>query len=338
MALPKRSITGSLGSARDDGAFRRALAKWFRKNQRDLPWRRTDDPYAILVSEVMLQQTTVAAVVPYYNGWLRRFPTLRSLARAPESDVLHAWEGLGYYSRARNLHRCARVSVARFQGKLPASTSELRSLPGLGRYTANALTVFAFDQSLPLVEANTARVLARLFDVRDSIDSTAGREKLWNASARLVPASGGREFHSAMMDLGALVCTARQPQCGTCPIKTFCAAPDPTSLPVKRNRRKLIYLVESHAWILSRDRILLEQCCTRWRGMWMLPRARARLTNPIYTARFPFTHHQITLRMFLDKTRRPKPNERWFPLHQLKVVPIPSPHRRAIEALVPRSN
>jgi A/G-specific adenine glycosylase len=335
-ALPAPHAAGSLDCARHDGAFRRALLSWFRTNKRDLPWRRSRDPYAILVSEVMLQQTTVATVMPYYNRWLRRFPTLRSLARAEESQVLHAWQGLGYYSRARNLHRCAKITTARFCGGLPARVSELRSLAGIGRYTANAIAVFAFNQSLPLVETNTGRVLARLFNIRDSIDSKAGRQKLWNASARLVPKSGAREFQSAMMDLGGLVCTARQPRCGICPIKRFCAAPDPQSLPLKRARREIIQLVELHAFIGKSERILLEQCQTRWRGMWMLPSINPARGKPIYTARFPFTHHRITLQVFAGEARRRKPDERWFSFPQLAQIPIPSPHRRAIEWLQPR--
>src|SRR5207249_10930157 len=137
----------------------------------------------------------------------------RSLAAATESDVLHAWQGLGYYARARNLHRSAKTIVEKFGEKFPNGPDELKSLPGIGRYTANAIGVFAFDQSLPLVEANTARVLSRLFNIRDPIDSTSGRRKLWDASAKLVPAEGARDFQNSMMDLGALVCTARSPRC-----------------------------------------------------------------------------------------------------------------------------
>src|SRR5437867_350471 len=157
-------------SSKSAPLFQRSLLAWYRRHRRALPWRRARDPYAILVSEVMLQQTQAAAVIPYYIRWLRRFPTIRSLARATESDVLHAWQGLGYYARARNLHRCAKTIVEKFGGKFPIAPDELRSLPGIGRYTANAVGVFAFDQSLPLVEANTARVLSRLFNIRDPID------------------------------------------------------------------------------------------------------------------------------------------------------------------------
>src|SRR5947207_1707538 len=159
-------------------ALRRALSNWFCHNRRDLPWRGIRDPYAILVSEIMLQQTQVTTVIPYYNKWLLRFPTFRSLAAATESDVLHAWQGLGYYARARNLHRSAKTIVEKFGEKFPNGPDELKSLPGIGRYTANAIGVFAFDQSLPLVEANTARVLTRLFNILDPIDSTSGQRKL----------------------------------------------------------------------------------------------------------------------------------------------------------------
>lgn len=319
-----------------DGRLRRALSNWFQKNKRDLPWRRTRDPYAILVSEIMLQQTTVTAAIPYYKNWLRRFPTLRSLARANESQALHAWQGLGYYSRARNLHRSARICAMRFGARLPEDVTTLRSLPGIGRYTANAVAVFAFDRPLPVVEANTARVLARLFNIRQPIDSSPGREKLWTASARLLPKSGARDFQSAMMDLGALVCVAGKPRCGICPIKKFCAATEPNSLPIKRNRPAIIPLVESHALIARENMILLEQCRSRWRGMWMLPAINSPVVHSIYDARFPFTHHKITLRIFRAKMRPRKVSERWFRLQQLERIPIPSPHRRAISALTPR--
>lgn len=150
-------------------AFRRALLSWYRIHRRDLPWRRTEDPYAILISEFMLQQTQVNTVIPYYNEWLRRFPNLRALARARGSDILHAWQGLGYYARARHLHSAAKGIVQKHGDVFPRTTDQLRSLPGIGRYTANAIATFAFDQSVPIVDANIARVLARLFTNSPSI-------------------------------------------------------------------------------------------------------------------------------------------------------------------------
>src|SRR4051812_765092 len=163
-----------------NSAFSRALLPWYRKNFRDLPWRRTTDPYAILVSEFMLQRTQVATVIPYYDDWLRRFPTVAALAAAGEDEVLHAWQGLGYYSRARNLRAAAIAISQNHGGRFPPSPDSIRDLPGVGRYTANAVATFAFNQSVPLVEANIARVLSRLFDLHTPIDTTRGRERLWS--------------------------------------------------------------------------------------------------------------------------------------------------------------
>ena len=154
--------------------FRRRLLSWYRRHGRDLPWRRTRDPYAILVSEFMLQQTQVATVIPYYHKWLRRFPDFASLARASENEVLRAWQGLGYYARARNLHATAKTVMDRHGGNFPRGIEQMRQLSGIGKYTAHAVASFAFNQSVPIVEANTGRVLARLFNLRESIDSDLG--------------------------------------------------------------------------------------------------------------------------------------------------------------------
>ena len=150
--------------------FRRALTTWYRKHGRDLPWRRTRDPYAILVSEVMLQQTQVATVIPYYHEWLRQFPDFAALNRASENDILRAWQGLGYYARARNLHATARAVVERFRGRFPRSIDQMQRLPGIGKYTGHAIANFAFDQAVPIIEANTARVLVRILNFRRPID------------------------------------------------------------------------------------------------------------------------------------------------------------------------
>jgi A/G-specific adenine glycosylase len=310
--------------------FRRALSTWFHKSKRDLPWRQTRDPYAILVSEIMLQQTQAATVIPYYNRWLRRFPTIRSLASATESEVLQAWEGLGYYARARNFHRCAKTIFGEWGGKFPNRPDALRSLPGIGPYTANAIAVFAFNRSLPIVEANTARVLTRLFNIRAPTDSTRARQELWKLSAKLVPQNRARDFQNAMMDLGALICTAHNPRCQICPVKKFCHARDPASLPRKRKRARTISLTESHCFRTRGRTILLERCRQRWRGMWMLPKFRAQKSPPIHRAQFPFTHHRITLEVFRGRSNRLTNCQRWFSRQQLNHIPIPSPHRRAI--------
>src|SRR6266853_972505 len=160
--------------------FRRRLLSWYHRHGRDLPWRRTCNPYAILVSEFMLQQTQVGTVLPYYKKWLQRFPNFAALARASEAEALHAWQGLGYYARARNLHSTAKRVVDRQRGRFPQSIEQMQLLPGVGKYTAHALATFAFDQPVAIVEANTSRVLSRFFDLRIPIDSTAGRNALWN--------------------------------------------------------------------------------------------------------------------------------------------------------------
>ena len=178
-------------------SFRRVLLAWYRKNRRDLPWRRTHDPYAILVSELMLQQTQVAAVVSYYNEWMRRFPDFAALATASEREVLHAWQGLGYYARARNLRAAAEIVMAKHGGRFPRSVDAMRALPGIGRYTANAVATFAFNQSLPIVEANITRLLARILDLQIPIDISAGRDALWTCAAALVPDRQAAVYNSA---------------------------------------------------------------------------------------------------------------------------------------------
>jgi A/G-specific adenine glycosylase len=322
-------------------SFRRALSTWFHQGKRDLPWRQTYDPYAILVSEIMLQQTQAATVIPYYNRWLHRFPTIRSLAAATESEVLRAWEGLGYYARARNLHRCANTILGKLGGKFPNGPDALRSLPGIGRYTANAIAVFAFNRSLPIVEANTARVLTRLFNIRAPINSTHGRQELWKLSAKLVPQNTARDFQNAMMDLGALICTAHNPRCQICPVKEFCCARDPASLPRKRKRAAIVRLTESHSLSTKEGAVLLERCHHRWHGMWMLPPLKldglkpSILRRPIYVSAFPFTHHRVKLRIFRQPAREIcTGSQRWFRTDALGAIPIPSPHRRAINALL----
>ena len=328
----------TLISPQDVRSFRRSLLRWYRQNGRDLPWRRTRDPYAILLSEFMLQQTQVATVLPYYSRWLRRFPDFSALALAPESSVLHAWQGLGYYARARNLHALAKIVIRKHGGALPDKIDSLRALPGIGRYTANAVATFAFGRSVPLVEANIARVIARLFDVCNPIDTTRGREIIWRYAADLLPAHAPALHNSALMDLGALVCTARSPKCRICPVNKFCRAQNPQTLPIKKLPPQPKALIEAHAFIFHRHRILLEQSSGRWRGMWILPLARSTIrTSPVHTSIFPFTNHRITLKIFAHSPPRPRTEaQRWFSTSELASVPLPSPHRRAIEQLLAR--
>jgi A/G-specific adenine glycosylase len=331
-------------SPKNARAFHRSLLQWFRRHGRDLPWRHTRDPYAILVSELMLQQTQVSTVIAYYNEWLRRFPDFVSLARASENDVLRAWQGLGYYARARNLHATARIVMDRQLGRFPGSVEQMQQLPGIGKYTSHAVASFAFDQSVPIVESNTARVLTRLFDFRKPIDSHANSQILWQNAGILVPESNAQIYNSALIDLGALVCVARQPKCGICPVKKFCAAKNPQTLPVRKSRPHTKQLIEQHAFVVRQGKILLEQSSTRWRGMWILPplkfdcfKQSSFHAGPIYTSVFPFTNHRITLKVYAERSRKiDKDSQRWIRVNSIGSIPIPSPHRRALQHLLQR--
>ena len=320
--------------------FRRRLLSWYRRHGRDLPWRRTRDPYAILVSEIMLQQTHVTAVIPYYYKWLKRFPDFVSLARASQNEVLRAWQGLGYYARARNLHATAKTVISRHGGNFPRGIEQMRQLSGIGKYTAHAVAVFAFNQSVPIVEANTARVLARIFNFCESIDSDAGRKTLWQYATSLLPKSDAATFNSALLDLGALICIARKPKCDVCPVEAFCRAKNPAALPVRKSRPHTKQLIETHALIVRRGRILLEQSRQRWRGMWILPPLvidglkQPRFQRPpIYESVFPFTHHRVTLSVYRRHVpKRIATGQRWF--GSIDEVAMPSPHRRAAQSLI----
>jgi A/G-specific adenine glycosylase len=316
-------------------SFRRALRSWYRKNARDLPWRRTIDPYAILVSEFMLQQTQVTTVIPFYEEWLRRFPDIGVLAAACERDVLRSWQGLGYYTRARNLRAAAIMVMEKHHGRFPRSGESIRDLPGVGRYTANAVATFAFNQSVPIVDANIARVLSRLFDLQTPIDTSAGREALWSFASQLLPRHNAGPYNSALMELGALVCGSR-PKCGVCPVKRFCRTTVAANLPRKKPRRSLVLLTEHHIFAINRRRVLLEQSTRRWRGMWTLPcRMQKTMAQPVlYRAQFPFTHHRITLVVYRGEAARRTRDQRWFAIHDLISIPVPSPHRRALTALL----
>ena len=204
--------------------FRRRLLAWYHVNGRDLPWRRTDDPYHILVSEVMLQQTQVDRVLPKYHEWLEKYPSLGALASAPEDDVTETWRPLGYNIRPRRLHAIARESVARYGGALPSDEQTLLSFKGIGAYTAGAIRSFAFGQRAAILDTNVARVLFRIFIGRGDPKAHAMRKHLWKVSETLVPRKHVFDFNQALMDFGATVCAARKPKCTACPMSALCQA------------------------------------------------------------------------------------------------------------------
>lgn len=204
--------------------FSAELLRWYKREKRDLPWRRTRDPYHIWVSEIMLQQTRVETVIPYFNRFVGRFPTLRDLAEAPEEDVLKHWEGLGYYSRARNLQSAAREVAERYEGRVPADKQAVSGLKGVGPYTAGAILSIAFDQPEPAVDGNVMRVLSRYFLLEDDIARPATRVGMEALARSLIPEGEASDFNQALMELGAMVCTPKSPSCGECPVALHCLA------------------------------------------------------------------------------------------------------------------
>lgn len=228
---------------RELAAFRKQLLAWFCQFQRDLPWRRTRDPYCVWLSEIMLQQTRVAAVIPYYESFLERFPILHTLAAAPEEEVLRLWSGLGYYSRARNLHKAAKKIIAEHGGEFPPRPEDVLALPGIGNYTAAAILSIAFDQRRAVLDGNVARVLTRLGAIRGDLRASARWQKLQKcADAYLEPKSPG-DWNQAMMELGATLCSPKSPQCLLCPVARFCEGRKlgiADLLPEKRKKRATV--------------------------------------------------------------------------------------------------
>ena len=258
---------------------REALRRWYARHQRDLPWRRRRDPYAIWVSEIMLQQTRVATVIPYFQRWLRRFPDVHALAAAPQDDVLKAWEGLGYYARARNLHKAARQVVKTRHGRLPETAEELRKLPGIGRYTAGAIASIAFDLDEPVLDGNVTRVLCRVFRIRSDPKTTRTRTRLWALARSLVPAGKAALGNQALMDLGATVCIPRGPRCLLCPLGDLCkarAAGEQERLPRKAAAEPTPHFDVVAALVRRRGRILIAKRPSDGLlgGLWELPGGR----------------------------------------------------------------
>jgi A/G-specific adenine glycosylase len=254
----------------------RPLLAWFNRHARPLPWRNNRDPYRIWISEVMLQQTQVKTVIPYFHRFLQAFPTLNDLADADEQAILRMWEGLGYYRRARALGQAGRLLRDQGYATVPDDPELLRTLPGFGRYTANAVLSQAYDRRLPILEANSERVLCRLFGVTANPKSPATRKQLWQYAESLVPARSAGAFNQAIMELGALVCTPRAPNCSGCPIKRHCIAAAhgrQESIPA-RSRSAATERVEEVAIVVRRgNRYLLVQRPPRgrWAGLWEFP-------------------------------------------------------------------
>jgi len=265
--------------------LRRRLLSWYAKHARDLPWRRNSDPYRIWISEVMLQQTQVESVIPYFRRFLQAFPTVRKLAAAQEQEVLRLWEGLGYYRRARGLHAAAKQIVSDHGGRFPSDLASLQELPGIGRYTAGAIASIAFDQRAPILEANTIRLLSRLIGFRGDPTRSAGQRLLWETAEVILPRKDVSAFNQALMELGSLVCTPAAPRCDECPVRVLCAANASglqAEIPRAARKLKLTDLYEAAVVVQKKGQILLRQCAPgeRWAGLWDFPRFELESEGP----------------------------------------------------------
>lgn len=259
-------------------SFRQRLIDWYSTNHRQLPWRDTNNPYHIWVSEIMLQQTQVATVIDYYHRFLKRFPTVESLARAPQEDVLEHWSGLGYYRRARSLHAAAQQIVESLGGEFPNSVETIQELHGIGRYTAGAIASFAFDQPAPILEANTIRLFSRIMAITESTQLSSVQNQLWQFAAEILPTGNGSgKLNQAVMELGSLICTPQNPKCQSCPIRKQCRAHElglEGQIPLVLKKPKAEPLVHVGAVIQDRQgRFLLRQNDSSqwWQDLWDLP-------------------------------------------------------------------
>lgn len=257
--------------------LRRRVLAWFRANARDLPWRRTHDPYHVWISEIMLQQTQVVTVIPYFKRFIAQFPTIQSLAAAHEDAVLRLWEGLGYYRRARQLHKAAQVIVQEHDGIFPSDSDSVRALPGIGRYTAGAILSIAFSAREPILEANTIRVLSRLIAYRDDTTSSEGQRILWQAATDFLPRKHVGDFNQAMMELGSEICTPRDPHCETCPVAPLCPARSAglqSLIPAPKKKTNYEDAREACVVVWRKGKVLLRRCepNERWAGLWDFPR------------------------------------------------------------------
>jgi A/G-specific adenine glycosylase len=311
-----------------------SLLNWYQGHARSLPWRDNPDPYKVWISEVMLQQTRVETVLPYYERWMARFPTLVSLALATQQEVLAEWEGLGYYSRARNLHLAAQIVINKFGGNLPQDMQHLLNLPGIGRYTAGAIASIAFGSDQPVLDGNIRRVLARVFDIRYPARSRESEECLWQLASTHLPPGRAGEYNQALMDLGALICTPRLPNCAICPLNESCLAFSlgvQAERPVKLAKETIPHYIVSSAIIQRDEQVLIAQRPQKGLlgGLWEFPGGKLEPGENLATGlkreiceelgveievgtaygvyHHAYTHFRVTLHAFLCKLNGTQP-------------------------------
>ncbi|HZZ71991.1 MAG TPA: A/G-specific adenine glycosylase [Pirellulales bacterium] len=363
MSRPKSALAAVLTIAPETPAWRRAvrsrLLRWYRAHARTLPWRGSHDPYAIWISEIMLQQTQVETVKPYFIRFMRTFPTIAALTAAAESEVLKLWEGLGYYRRARQLHAAARQIVADHGGVFPSDLERVRNLPGIGRYTAGAILSIAFDLRQPILEANTVRLYSRLLAWRDDPHGKPGQDRLWRFALDILPAKNSGAFNQALMELGSLVCTPRAPKCESCPLSAVC----PTRrlgwqdrIPAPKQQPRFV-AVQAAAIVVRRSggKVLLRKCGPdeRWAGLWDFLRfevpdpeqrslaeqvqkrtgLKVTIGSPFLTIKHGVTRFKITLACYPaeavgGRLAQPRESLRWIKLAELADYPLSTTGRK----------
>ena len=339
--------------------FQSCLLEWFEKNQRPLPWRKHYRPYEVWVSEIMLQQTQMDMALPYFKRWMKELPTLKTLAESDEKKVLKLWEGLGYYSRARNIHKSAKEIVKKHDGIFPEDFDTILSLKGVGRYTAGAIASIAFNQDKPIVDGNVLRVLSRLYAIKKPIDVSKNKSLFWKLQEKLIPKGKARYFNQAMMELGALVCTTQNPSCAICPVKKFCKAAktsDPENYPVKQNRKKSVKVTASALVLQNKGKYLirLRPLGGMMGGLWEFPEWKLTKNTPMNasqilnktkrlannefstepleflgTIKRNYTHHLETMHVFRAHLTQPILHSRsakWVAKADFKKYPFSSAH------------
>jgi A/G-specific adenine glycosylase len=327
------------------------LLAWYHTNKRTLPWRGHPSAYAVWVSEIMLQQTRVEAVIPYFERWMRLFPTVQELANASEHDVLNAWEGLGYYSRARNLHNAAKIVADLYEGEMPRDLDQLRKLPGIGRYTLGAIASIAFGMDVAALDGNIKRVYARIFDLEVAVDSPAGEKILWELAEKNLPKGHAGDYNQALMDLGATICIPKNPRCLLCPVMKLCRARQngtQNQRPVKTPKKEVPHYVHAAGVIVQRGRVLLAQRPSEGLlgGMWEFPngrvdgdpaaelpkalkagyelRVKSRRQESIGVVEHGYSHFSVTVHVFpCELISSPKEtNLKWVSLNKLDAYPM----------------
>jgi len=347
--------------------LQKRLKAWYRRNKRDLPWRKTRDPYRILVSEIMLQQTQVATVIPYYLRFIRSFPTVASLARSPLQNVLKLWEGLGYYSRARNLHRAAQAIHDEWNDQVPSTVEGLSSLPGIGRYTTGAVASIAFEVKAPVLDGNVRRVLCRIFAIRESPRNAVVQDRLWRVAEGLLPERNVGDFNQALMELGATVCLPRTPSCSLCPVRDSCRAHRlglQNRLPVRIEGRAIPHNKIAVGLIQNGQDLLIGPRPERGllAGLWSFPEVdghnattprriegevekrfglKTKLLRRLEPVTHIFSHKRITYYPFLFNCvsapkQLPEP-WRWIPATKIANYPLPNATRKIFDQIAVNS-